>query len=165
MAEEEENNFNKVHDRPKNAVAVQNGSEIMNIIHEVQKQQTADNNLNALLQVFSGYVPFFEGDHQAAKTIWTALERLDFTSEVPALAAGESLLRINEVDLALRNFIRASEINPNNALTWINISQLRQNLGEFDAAADAAAKATLAAPKKSGFTQSAWCHVNTDCRP
>lgn len=147
MAEEEENNFNKVHDRLKNAVAVQNGSEIMNIIHEVQKQQTADNNLNALLQVFSGYVPFFEGDHQAAKTIWTALERLDFTSEVPALAAGESLLRINEVDLALRNFIRASEINPNNALNWINISQLRQNLGEFDAAADAAAKATLAAPK------------------
>ena len=147
MAEEEENNFNKVHDRLKNAVAVQNGSEIMNIIHEVQKQQTADNNLNALLQVFSGYVPFFEGDHQAAKTIWTALERLDFTSEVPALAAGESLLRINEADLALRNFIRASEINPNNALNWINISQLRQNLGEFDAAADAAAKATLAAPK------------------
>ena len=73
MAEEEENNFNKVHDRLKNAVAVQNGSEIMNIIHEVQKQQTADNNLNALLQVFSGYVPFFEGDHKAAKTIWTAL--------------------------------------------------------------------------------------------
>ena len=116
MAEEEENNFNKVHDRLKNAVAVQIGSEIMNIIHEVQKQQTADNNLNALLQVFSGYVPFFEGDHKTAKTIWTALERLDFTSEVPALAARESLLRINEVDLALRNFIPASEINPNNAL-------------------------------------------------
>ena len=73
--------------------------------------------MNALLQVFSGYVPFFEGDHKASKTIWTALERLDFTSEVPALDAGESLLRINEVDLALRNFIRASEINPNNALT------------------------------------------------
>ena len=80
---------------------------------------------------------------------------LNYFSLIPAWLAGadsfvglsESLLRINEVDLALRNFIRASEINPNNALNWINISQLRQNLGEFDAAADAAAKATLAAPK------------------
>ena len=44
MAEEEENNFNKVLDRLKNAVAVQNGSEIMNIIQAVQKQLTADNN-------------------------------------------------------------------------------------------------------------------------
>jgi hypothetical protein len=84
MAEEEENNFNKVHDRLKNAVAVQNGSEIMNIIHEVQKQQTADNNLNALLQVFSGYVPFFEGDHGRHLKDWTLPVKFQLWLQVKA---------------------------------------------------------------------------------
>ena len=147
MAEEEQLDFDNAHHQFKVAVGQQNSTAILALIATLQKQSPDDANLMALTQVFSGYPSYFQGDHQAAKQIWTALENREFTSEVPALAAGESLLRINEAEAALQSFARAAEINPRNGENWIRISQLRQSLGQIDAAAEAAAEATIAAPK------------------
>ena len=147
MAEEKHLDFDEAYRQFKVAVGNQNVAEIMVLISRIQRQSPDDANLMALAQVFSGYPSYFQGDHQTARQIWTALEDREFTSEVPALAAGESLLRINEAEAALQSFAWAAEIDPTNGENWIRISQLRQSLGQIDAAAEAAAEATLAAPK------------------
>lgn len=114
MAEEEHLDFDEAHHQFKVAVVNQNSAAILALIPTLQRQSPDDDNLMALAQVFSGYIPYFQGNHQSAKQIWSELQGRKFTNEVPALAAGESLLRLNEIELALKNFDRAAEINPEN---------------------------------------------------